>query len=289
MIDNSLYYYVGYKEPVSGVAILDVAFGMKGWLVVGEDGSYSISEDFVELDEPASSGGESGGGESAEGESAEGAPAEGGSEGAPAPEGESPAGEAPAAPPADSPEGESPAGEAPAAPPAEAPAAEAPAAEAPAAAPADDLYAAYVDYIHEWLLAEDEVNDQMTSDIVENEFMPLVEAGDFTSFPADMLFNGMLENGAALTYDEFVALNPAPAAAAPAEDPWAAYVNYIHEWLLAEDEVNDQMTSDIVENEFMPLVEAGDFTSFPADMLFNGMLENGAALTYDEFVALNQK
>lgn len=49
------------------------------------------------------------------------------------------------------------------------------------------------------------------------------------------------------------------------------------------------MTSDIVENEFMPLVEAGDFTSFPADMLFNGMLENGAALTYDEFVALNQK
>ncbi|MBQ6369091.1 MAG: hypothetical protein IJJ17_03330 [Parasporobacterium sp.] len=321
MIDNGLFYYVGYKEPVSGVAILDVAFGMKGWLVVGEDGSYTISEDFVELDEPASSGGESGGGESAEGESAEGAPAEGGSEGAPAPEGESPEGEAPAespegespegeapaappadspegespegeapaAPPADSPEGESPAGEAPAAPPAEAPAAEAPAAEAPAAAPADDLYAAYVDYIHEWLLAEDEVNDQMTSDIVENEFMPLVEAGDFTSFPADMLFNGMLENGVALTYDEFVALNPAPAAEAPAEDPWAAYVNYIHEWLLAEDEVNDQMTSDIVENEFMPLVEAGDFTSFPADMLFNGMLENGAALTYDEFVALNQK
>ena len=129
----------------------------------------------------------------------------------------------------------------------------------------------------------------MTSDIVENEFMPLVEAGDFTSFPADMLFNGMLENGVALTYDEFVALNPAPTAEAPAEDLAAAYVDYIHEWLLAEDEVNDQMTSEMVENEFMPLVEAGDFESFPADMLFNGMLENGAALTYDEFVALNQK
>ena len=127
MIDNGLFYYVGYKEPVSGVAILDVAFGMKGWLVVGEDGSYTISEDFVELDEPASSGGESGGGESAEGESAEGAPAEGGSEGAPAPEGESPEGEAPA----ESPEGESPEGEAPAAPPADSPEGESPEGESP--------------------------------------------------------------------------------------------------------------------------------------------------------------
>ena len=124
----------------------------------------------------------------------------------------------------------------------------------------------------------------------DEEYAARLASGDLPDIVATSKnLSGILENGVALTYDEFVALNPAPAAAAPAEDPWAAYVNYIHEWLLAEDEVNDQMTSDIVENEFMPLVEAGDFTSFPADMLFNGMLENGAALTYDEFVALNQK
>ena len=85
------------------------------------------------------------------------------------------------------------------------------------------MWAAYVNYIHEWLLAEDEANDNMDSNIVENEFMPLVEKGDFASFPADMLFNGMLENGVALTYDEFVALQPA-AEAAPAEEIGRAHV-----------------------------------------------------------------
>ena len=102
-IDGNAYYYVGYSEPVSGVAVLDVAFQMQGWLVVDEDGNYTVSEEYVELDEPSSSGGESAGGESPEGESPEGQAPEGGS-----PEGQAPEGE--------SPEGPAPEGEAPAAP-----------------------------------------------------------------------------------------------------------------------------------------------------------------------------
>ena len=79
--------------------------------------------------------------------------------------------------------------------------------------------------------------------------------------------------------------DPSAEAAAPAADPFDAYVEYIHEWLLAEDAANDTMTADIVENEFMPLVKAGDFTTFPAEMLFNGMLNNGSPMTFEEWSA----
>ena len=79
-----------------------------------------------------------------------------------------------------------------------------------------DVHAAYVEYIHEWLLAEDAANDTMTSDIVENEFMPLVEAGDYVTFPAEMLFNGMLNNGSPMTEEEFAAQYTPAAAAEPA-------------------------------------------------------------------------
>lgn len=65
----------------------------------------------------------------------------------------------------------------------------------------------------------------------------------------------------------------------------AAYQEYLHQWLIAEDEVNDTMTEDIRENEFMPLIYAGDYETFPAEMLWSGMLENGSPMTYEEFVA----
>ncbi|MCD7749274.1 MAG: hypothetical protein LUH42_04405, partial [Oscillospiraceae bacterium] len=64
-----------------------------------------------------------------------------------------------------------------------------------------------------------------------------------------------------------------------------AYVEYIHEWLLAELEVNSSLTEDQVENEFMPLIEAGDYVSFPAEMLYGGMLNSGVAMTFEEFAA----
>ena len=66
-----------------------------------------------------------------------------------------------------------------------------------------------------------------------------------------------------------------------------AYNEYLHEWLKAEDAANDTMTEDIVENEFMPLIYAGDYESFPAEMLWNGMLNTGCPMTYDEWVAAN--
>ena len=243
VIDGNAYYYVGYSEPITGVAVLDVAFVLRGWLVEEEDGSFTVSEEYVELDEPASDGG-SGGGEGAGGPGGEGAGTpggEGGSEGEAAPEGESggdagaPAEGAAPAEDAASAEGESAEGESPAEDAAsaegesaegesaegEAPAEDAASAEgesaegesAEGAAPAedaastasdDDMLAAYKQYMNDWLMAEFEANASMTAEQLP-EFQACIEANDYTQFPGDMFFNGMLENGVAMTYDEFVA------------------------------------------------------------------------------------
>ncbi len=77
--------------------------------------------------------------------------------------------------------------------------------EASGAPAGGDMKAAYAEYIHEWLLEELKVNSNMTIEQIEDEFMPLVEAGDYTSFPAEMLYGGMLNSGVAMTYEEFVA------------------------------------------------------------------------------------
>ena len=82
--------------------------------------------------------------------------------------------------------------------------------------------------------------------------------------------------------------DPSAEVAAPAASAEAAggtYADYIYEWLLAELAVNPSMTIEQVEDEFMPLVEAGDYATFPADMLFNGMLNNGVAMTFEEWSA----
>ena len=63
-----------------------------------------------------------------------------------------------------------------------------------------------------------------------------------------------------------------------AADDTSAYHEYLHEWLLAELEVNSSMTLEQVEDEFMPLINADDYVSFPAEMLFNGMLNNGCPM-----------
>jgi len=147
---------------------------------------------------------------------------------------------------------------------------------------------AYVEYIYEWLLAELEVNANMTIEQIEDEFMPLIEAGDYVSFPAEMLYSGMLENGAAMTFEEFAAQYVPEGDASGEVDVEQAYKEYLHEWLIAEDEVNDTMTEEIRENEFMPLIWAGDYTTFPAEMLWSGMLENGIPMTFEEFAAQYQ-
>ena len=166
----------------------------------------------------------------------------------------------------------------------------APSGEAPAAD--QSVEEAYVDYIHEFLLNELTVNTGgMTIEVIETEFMPAVEAGKYDEFPADMLYNGMLDSGVAMTFEEFAAQYvpaEAPAsgeASGEAQSAEDAFVDYIHEWLLAELEVNANMTIEQVEDEFMPLVRAGDFVSFPAEMLYSGMLEQGVPMTFEEFSA----
>ena len=155
---------------------------------------------------------------------------------------------------------------------------------------ADDVDAAYVDYIHEWLLAEMAVNSSLTEAQIEDEFMPLIEAKNYVDFPAEMLWSGMFTNGVAMTYDEFAAqYTPAgdasDEASGEALSAEEAYVDYIYEWLLAELEVNSSMTIEQIEDEFMPLIEAGNYVDFPADMLYSGMLNNGIAMTFEEFAA----
>lgn len=141
-----------------------------------------------------------------------------------------PAAEAPAA---------APAAEAPAAPAAEAPAA-APAAEAPAAPPAGE--------------ASGEPSGEASGD-------PDAEAP-----PASAAMENTAHGGT------------------PGATSEADYQAYLKAWLDAEKEVNSTMTDDM-KGEFLALIDALDFETFPGDMLFNGMLTTGAAMTYDEFVA----
>jgi hypothetical protein len=139
---------------------------------------------------------------------------------------------------------------------------------------------AYVEYILEFLLAELEVNSSMTIDQVEDEFMPLIEAGDYTSFPADMLYSGMLNSGVAMTFEEFAAQYvPAAAGGDTSEE---AYHAYLKEYVAAVPAVSDDQFE-----EFAALIDASDYTTMPADMLFNATWWGYAAMTYDEFVAAN--
>lgn len=64
----------------------------------------------------------------------------------------------------------------------------------------------------------------------------------------------------------------------------AGYKEYLHAWLDAEFAVNTTM-DDSTKTEFEACIEALDFTTFPGDMFFSGMLTTGAAMTYDEFIA----
>lgn len=64
----------------------------------------------------------------------------------------------------------------------------------------------------------------------------------------------------------------------------AGYKLYLEEWLKAEQSVNSTLTDANLE-EFLALIEKGDYTTFPCDMLYSGMLTTGAAMTLEEFIA----
>jgi len=149
---------------------------------------------------------------------------------------------------------------------------------------------AYIDYSRQWLQNELLHNDQMTQEQIDNEYMPLIEAGDYESFPASYLFNGWLETGTAMTFEEFAAQYQ-PASGEASSEPASveeAYVGYIRQWLENELAHNAQMTQEQIDNEYMPLIEAGIYDVFPVSYLYDGWLETGTAMTFEEFAAQYQ-
>ena len=262
VIDGNAYYYVGSSEPVNGVGILDVAFQFQGWLSVDDDGNYTISKDFIELEEPASSGGESAEGESAEDEAAEGESAEGESE-----EGESPEGE--------SAEGESEGG----------------------MGLQTEEFEITVNGVTDVAHYEDTESDSEKRSFVitfdGKDYTGKIDKGVWTAddpegeeviaafqaaHEADPSFQG------APGGDSPEDAAPEAEAAAEEVDPLEAYKAYMTQWLDAEFAVNDTMTEE-AKAEFQACIDANDYSQFPGDMFFNGMLENGNAMTFDEFVA----
>lgn len=145
---------------------------------------------------------------------------------------------------------------------------------------------AYVDYIRDFLQNELQHNSQMTQEQVDNEYMPLIEAGDYQSFPVSYLYDGWLETGIAMTFEEFAAqYQPASGEASTGElSVEDAYYTYLREFLEAEQKVNSNMLPEQID-ELINAVKAGNVNAFPADVLFNGMLESGVAMTFDQFAA----
>lgn len=135
---------------------------------------------------------------------------------------------------------------------------------------------AYVEYLHEWLLAEDEVNDTMTSDIVENEFMPLLQAHDYTTFPAEMLWGDMLETGNPMTFEEFAAQYTADSGEGDTSEE--AYKEYLKAFVAAVP------ANEGVEDEFYAVIDAGDYYSFPMEIGFSGYWGE-IPMTLEEFQA----
>ena len=142
---------------------------------------------------------------------------------------------------------------------------------------------AYVEYIHEFLLNELPVNTGgMTIEIIENEFMPLIEAGDYNAFPADMLYSGMLDSGVAMTFEEFAAQYQPASGEASGEGysaDEAGYKAYLKDWVAANPAVQANIA------EFNAAIEAGAYNEFPMEMCFTDQWFGFAALTLDQFIA----
>ena len=207
----------------------------------------------------------------------------------------------------------------------EAPAAEAPAAEAPAEAPAGEVtwadyqqylidtaganapdldeFKAQVEAIHSW--------DEMPLDVSPwDQFFTTLGLSTWEEFQNGIVKElAVMGPASAEASEEPAAEEPAgdasgepsgeasepPASASventahggtPGATSEADYQAYLKAWLAAEHAVNANMTDEAV-GEFEACIDAMDFEAFPGDMLFNGMLTTGSAMTYDQFVAAN--
>ena len=137
---------------------------------------------------------------------------------------------------------------------------------------------AFIDYIHEWLLAELAVNGQMTIEQVEDEFMPLVREMNFVDFPAEMIYSGMLEQGVPMTFEEFAAqYKPASGEASGEAGGYTAdeagYKAYLKDWVTANPAVQANL------DEFIAGIDAGAYAEFPMEMCFTDQWFGFAALT----------
>ncbi len=144
------------------------------------------------------------------------------------------------------------------------------------------LFDEYKEYLYETMMQDpfwqgNEANLRAGLDAAQSPLDESIQnftgSGAVDQAPAGVVFP--------MTYDAWYAENGGGAVVS-VED---AFIEYIHEWLIAEDEINDTMTEEIRENEFMPLVYAMDFESFPAEMIYSGMLEQGVPMTFEEFAA----
>ena len=156
---------------------------------------------------------------------------------------------------------------------------------AEASGEAQSVEDAFIDYIHQWLLDELEVNGQMTIEQVEDEFMPLVEQMNFTDFPAEMIYSGMLEQGVPMTFEEFKAqwVPAGGASGEPSGEGYSAdeagYKAYLKDWVAANPAVQANI------DEFNAGIDAGAYNEFPMEMCFTDQWFGFAALTLDEFLA----
>ena len=96
-------------------------------------------------------------------------------------------------------------------------------------------------------------------------------SGDVDQAPSGITFP--------MTYDAWYAENGASAEAGGTDE--AAYQAYLIEFV---NSCEDIQTSGAA-SEFIALIEAGDYVSFPVEMLFDATWFGEAALTYDAFVA----
>ena len=134
---------------------------------------------------------------------------------------------------------------------------------------AGDVFAAYIDYLRP-MVQEGEFYEEFTS--VLNS---VTEATyDETAMPFEMFISF-----GALSYADFAAEYGAAAPAGGTSE--ADYQAYLIEFVNSCEDIQTAGTA----GEYIALIEAGDYVSFPVEMLFNPQWFGEAALTLDEFVA----
>ena len=111
---------------------------------------------------------------------------------------------------------------------------------------------------------------------------PLVREMNFTDFPAEMIYSGMLEQGVPMTFEEFKAQYK-PAASGEAGGSYTAdeagYKQYLKDWVAACPAVQANI------DEFNAGIDAGAYSDFPMEMCFTDQWFGFAALTLDQFLA----